>query len=233
YEVIQGSCPALIEKSLGVIMTTPEPTPQVENPLTSGFPPTEPPVMPAASPDKPVEKKKPGFFTYFFRWTVLVLALLVVGAAAVWFGLLVPERNANASAQAQVQELNDTLASTQAELETTQAQAADLQSQLDAMTTERDTVLVVTAALNMQVDVQEALVAIAKGDSGSAQIIMVNIENDLEVLIPLLPDASLADVLSARLDSARTNLTEDNGMTEGDLDILNNNLSDLIEGLTR
>ncbi len=85
----------------------------------------------------------------------------------------------------------------------------------------------------MQVDVQQALVAMAKGDTGSAQIIMVNIQNDLSVLEPLLPDPALADVLSARLESARTNLTEDNGMTEGDLEILNNNLSDLIEGLTR
>jgi len=215
-------------------MTTPEPTPPVENPLTSGFNPNQqPPVAPLITPDKPVEKKKPGFFTYFFRWSVLIIALLVAGAATVWFGLLVPERDANTSAQAQIQELNDTLSSTQAELETTQVQAADLQSQLDAMTTERDTVLVVTAALNMQVDVQEALVAIAKGDTGSAQIIMVNIQNDLSVLEPLLPDPALADVLSARLESARTNLTEDNGMTEGDLEILNNNLSDLIEGLTR
>jgi multidrug efflux pump subunit AcrA (membrane-fusion protein) len=215
-------------------MTTPEPTPPVENPLTSGFTPNQqPPAAPLITPDKPVEKKKPGFFTYFFRWSVLIIALLVAGAAAVWFGLLVPERDANTAAQAQIQELNDTLSTTQAELETTQAQAADLQSQLDAMTTERDTVLVVTAALNMQVDVQEALVAIAKGDTGSAQIIMVNIQNDLSVLEPLLPDPALADVLSARLESARTNLTEDNGMTEGDLEILNNNLSDLIEGLTR
>lgn len=215
-------------------MTTPEPTPPVENPLTSGFAPNQqPPAAPLITPDKPVEKKKPGFFTYFFRWSVLIIALLVVGAAAVWFGLLVPAQDANTTAQAQVQELNDTLASTQAELTTTQAQVADLQSQLTSMTSERDTVLVVTAALNMQVDVQEALVALAKEDTGSAQIIMVNIENDLEVLIPLLPDPALADVLSARLDSARTNLTEENGMTEGDLDILNNNLSDLIEGLTR
>jgi len=215
-------------------MTTPEPTPPVENPLTSGFNPNQQPsIAPLITPDKPVEKKKPGFFTYFFRWSVLIIALLVAGAAAVWFGLLVPERDANTSAQAQIQELNDTLSSTQAELETTQVQAADLQSQLDAMTTERDTVLVVTAALNMQVDVQQALVAMAKGDTGSAQIIMVNIQNDLSVLEPLLPDPALADVLSARLESARTNLTEDNGMTEGDLEILNNNLSDLIEGLTR
>jgi multidrug resistance efflux pump len=200
-----------------------------------------PPIKPATPVKQPEPQKEAPpvkltlgskisrFFRKFFRWALIVLDLLAIGAAIAIVLLYVPKRQQLETANANLAQIHQTATAVQSALnQSKQTSQALNQQNVDqaALNKTNDSHLALLQAMNA---ISSARAALATDDPATAKKELDSAPGPLSTALTNAPVSQndLAKTIQTRFDLVRGELDRDPTTTASDLKILSDKLSEL------
>ena len=196
--------------------------------------PSETPPVPTAEEEEE-QKKKPGLLRRIFRWFLVFLILISIGAILALYLLYIPQRDDLGVARRRIDEI-----STQSALDLENAQAeidrlSIFESQNQVLSEQNEQILLQLTMLQIRTDVLMAQIDVIKGNNEEALLVLSNTPEELSRLSSLLPDKhnDFIESLQKRLDLALDGIERGDATAETDLNVLIIKMLELEDAILR